>query len=210
MQLNNLETKQQTKQDFTFMLRTLIIATLLILEGGCTMQENQDLKTNANNHISVDNLYGQKINSIDSKSFDLNTLKSKPVLIVNIATQCGYTGQLKGLEDLYQKYKSQGLEVIGIPSNDFGGQTPENEKGVKDFCKLNYGVSFPLTEKITFKNTAPESFSFWLVKSSNDQSEIKWNFEKFLINKEGKVVKRFKSSVKPNDPLLEESIKNIL
>ena len=96
-------------------------------------------------------VHGIKINKIGGKPMDLSTYKGKPVLLVNIATKCGYTPQLEGLEALHKKYKEKGLVVLGVPSNEFGGQTPEDNEGVKKFCKLNYGVSFQLTEKTVVK-----------------------------------------------------------
>ena len=128
--------------------------------GSCTVSSNTD--TVIVEKVKAQTLYEQALNDIGSDKMDLSVFKNKPVLFVNIATKCGYTGQLKGLEDLYQKYKEKGLHVVGIPSNDFGGQTPEDAKGVKSFCKLNYGVTFPLTEKLKVVGPGQSSFSNWL------------------------------------------------
>lgn len=156
----------------------------------------------------------QKIPSIKiiggKKTMDLSQYKGKPVLISNIATKCGYTPQLEGLESVYKKYKDKGLVVIGIPSNDFGGQTPEDEEGVKKFCKLNYGVSFPLTAKTVVKGEKKHPLITHLLSQSDNKDEIAWNFEKFLLDKDGKVVSRFKSSVKPDSKEITEKITSIL
>ncbi len=156
--------------------------------------------------MSEAGFYDSKINSIGGQAMDLSAYKGKPVLLVNIATQCGYTPQLKGLEGLYQKYKEKGLVVIGIPSNDFGGQTPQENKDVKKFCELNYGVTFPLTIKTVVKGQEKHPLISHLIKESGDSNDIGWNFEKFLVGKDGKVIGRFSSSVKPDDKTLEQKI----
>jgi len=140
----------------------------------------------------------------------LKDYKGKTVLVVNIATRCGYTPQLESLEKLYGKYKDKNFVVLGVPSNDFGGQTPENDKDVAKFCKLNYGVTFPLAPKTVVKGQDKDPFIKALLEQTSDESEIGWNFEKFLINKDGKLVGRFKSSVKPDDKELQNKIESQL
>ena len=134
---------------------------------------------------------------IDGKEKSLSSYNAKAYLVVNIATQCGFTGQLDGLEKLYQQYKEKGLVIVGFPSNDFGGQTPEAEGEIKKFCKLNYGVTFPLTAKYHVKGDNISPFFKKLISNSPSSNSIGWNFEKFLINSKGKVIKRYKSSVVP-------------
>lgn len=153
-------------------------------------------------------MYNEKITIIDGakKETTLNEYKGKSLLIVNIATQCGYTKQLDGLEKLYAKYKDKGLVVLGIPSNDFGGQTPESDEDVKKFCKLRYGVTFPLTTKQIVKGDKKHPLVADLITADGKSAEIAWNFEKFLIDKNGKFVARFKSSV---EPMSDELVKNI-
>ena len=133
------------------------------------------------------------IKSAKGKDISFKDYKGKPILMVNIATKCGYTPQLDDLEKLSKKYAGK-ITVLGLPSNDFGGQTPEGNEKVAEFCRLNYGVSFPLTQKI--KVIGPEKHPVYkfLVGEGN---EVKWNFEKFLVDGEGKVVARFPSSTKP-------------
>jgi glutathione peroxidase len=132
-------------------------------------------------------------------AMDLSEYKGKVVLVVNIATRCGYTGQLDGLEKIYQKFKDKGLVVLGVPSNDFGSQTPEGNDEVKKFCKLNYGVSFPLTPKMVVSGSQKDQLFRWLTKSENAEKEIAWNFEKFLVNRSGKLINRFSSKTEPDD-----------
>jgi glutathione peroxidase len=152
-------------------------------------------------------LYDLKVEKTDGKKLALSTLKGKTVLFVNVATRCGYTGQLDDLEKLYKKYAEKNFVIVGIPSNDFGGQTPEGNKEVAKFCRLKYGVTFPLTAKTPVTgNDKPELVKLLL----NGQPDIRWNFEKFLVDKNGKIVKRFLSKVEPMSSELTKSIESIL
>ena len=120
------------------------------------------------------------------------------IVHTNIATQCGYTGQLDDLEALYQKYKDKGLLVVGVPSNDFGGQTPEGDQEVAKFCKINYGVTFPLALKQSVKGKdKTELFKKLTQADKSADQEIKWNFEKFIISRDGQLLGRFRSDVGP-------------
>lgn len=156
-------------------------------------------------------IYDYQVKDIKGQNFDLNTLKGKVVLIVNTASQCGFTPQYKGLEELYKKYKDKGLVVLGFPCNQFGKQEPGDEKEISGFCELNFGVSFPLFAKIDVNgDKADPLYSF--LKSANPgilgTEAIKWNFTKFLVGKDGIPVKRFA----PNDApeALEKPIKELL
>jgi glutathione peroxidase len=146
-------------------------------------------------------IYSIKEKSIDGKEFNFADLKGKAILIVNIASQCGYTSQLEKLETLYRKYKDKGLVIVGVPTNDFGGQTPEDDKAMLEFCKKNYDVTFPvLTKKTIQGNEKRELYKLLTEKTpKNLQGEVGWNFEKFLISKKGEVVGRMRSSLGPLD-----------
>jgi glutathione peroxidase len=159
---------------------------------------------------AADSLYQQSVTTIEGKKTTLADYKGKPLLVVNIATKCGYTPQLTGLEKLYQKYKAQGFVVVGIPSNEFGGQTPEGDQDVKKFCQLNHGVTFPLTSKTTVLGEKKSPVIKWLLQQDASGKEIAWNFEKFLVNKEGKMVQRFESAVSPEDAKLISAIESTL
>ena len=164
----------------------------------------------ASNSSAGESIYSQQMKSFDRKVVDFSQFKNKPILIVNIATRCGYTGQLKGFEELHKKYKAKGLVVIGVPSNEFGGQTPEKDKEVKNFCSLKYGVSFLITAKSIVKGPKKHKLFEILTTQGKNKNEISWNFEKFLIDKTGKVVGRFSSDIEPNSKELEASLKKIL
>jgi len=126
------------------------------------------------------------------------------------ASQCGFTPQYKGLEALYQKMKDEGLVILGFPCNQFGGQEPENEAGIKTFCERNFGVTFPLMEKVDVNGNTAHPLYEWMKNEKKQllMAAVKWNFEKFLIDKEGNVVDRFASTTSPES--IEPKIKALL
>lgn len=160
-------------------------------------------------HASI---YTIKEKLIDGSETTLAQYKGKVILLVNIASQCGYTPQLDDLQKLHEKYSEKGLVVVGVPSNDFGGQTPEGDKEMKKFCRLRYGVKFPLLSKGVVIGKEKRDLYKYLTEKSPKlyRGAVAWNFEKFLISKDGSVVGRFKSSVKPLDSELVKSIESQL
>ena len=152
------------------------------------------------------NIHHFEVNNIDSTKVSLSDFKGKTVLIVNVASACGFTPQYTGLQALYEKYKDQGLEILAFPCNQFGGQESGTNEEIKTFCDTKYNVTFPLFDKVEVKgeNASP------LFKFLEDQSgrEIQWNFSKFLINKDGEFVKGFGTQKTPE--MIEDSIKEIL
>lgn len=163
-------------------------------------------------HAFAQDVYSVKEKSIKGEEYKLLALKGKTTLIVNIASQCGYTNQLEGLESLYQKYKAKNFMVLGVPTNDFGGQTPEDDKGMLEFCQKNYNVTFPvLTKKTVLGKEKRDLYKLLTEKTPKEfQGEVAWNFEKFLVDKDGKVIGRYKSSVKPDDSELLKKIESSL
>lgn len=153
-------------------------------------------------------IYSVKEKAVNGSDYRLSDLKGKVALIVNIASQCGYTSQLERLETLYLRYKAQGLVVLGVPTNDFGGQTPEDDKGIQQFCSKNYNVTFPLLTKKTIQGKDKRELYKILTEKQDKKfnGEVDWNFEKFLINKEGVVVARMKSKIDPLDKDLTSKI----
>jgi glutathione peroxidase len=148
----------------------------------------------------VKSFYDLSINKIDGTPLDLSQFKGKKILIVNVASECGYTKQYEALQKVYDAHKDK-LVILGCPSNDFGGQEPGTSEEIVTFCKKNYGVTFPLTEKVGIKS-APHSLYQWLTQRTlNGVSDgnVKWNFTKFLIDENGKWVKNLPSGVKPDD-----------
>lgn len=141
-------------------------------------------------------LYDLQVQTIDGKDVSLSAYKGKALLIVNTASQCGYTPQYKGLEELYQAYKAKGFEVLAFPSNDFGGQEPGTNAEVKQFCELKYKTTFPLFAKVAVKGDAHPLYKY-LQGLKENGGEVNWNFNKFLVAADGKVVKRFGPNDKP-------------
>lgn len=145
-------------------------------------------------------IYSHSANDIQGNPTSLAQYQGKVILIVNTASECGFTPQYKGLEALYQKYKAQGLVVLGFPCNQFGAQEKADEKGIQSFCELNFGVSFPLFSKIEVNGEHTHPLYQYLKKAAPGvlgTERIKWNFTKFLVNRQGEVVARFAPTTKP-------------
>jgi glutathione peroxidase len=138
--------------------------------------------------VFAQEIYSVKEKSIDGKEFLMSDLKGKAVLIVNIASQCGYTKQLEALEALHQQYKVKGLVVLGVPTNDFGGQTPEDDKAMLEFCSKKYNVTFPLLTKKTIQGKEKRELYKILTEKTEGKlkGDVAWNFVKFLVNKKVK------------------------
>ena len=148
--------------------------------------------------------------SIDGEDVDLGSFEGKVVLVVNVASRCGATPQYNGLQDLYEKYKDKGFVVLGFPANDFGRQEPGSDAEIKEFCTTKYDVTFPMFSKITVKGADKPKLYQVLTETADPAGEIGWNFEKFLIGKDGKVAGRFKTRVSPDDPELVAAIEAAL
>lgn len=153
-------------------------------------------------------LYDFKLTNIDDQPVDLAQYKGKVALVVNVASKCGYTKQYKGLESLYREYKDKGFEILGFPSNDFGAQEPGTEAEIKSFCSLTYDVTFDMFSKVKVSGSDMADAYKYLTETTG--SQVKWNFNKFLVDKEGKVVKYYPSSVAPEDAELRKDIDALL
>jgi glutathione peroxidase len=151
-----------------------------------------------------------KMKDIDGKEVDLaKKYQGKVVLLVNVASKCGYTPQYEGLEKLHEKLAPKGLCIVGVPANNFGGQEPGTESEIKQFCSTKYGVKFDMLSKVSVKgDDMCPLYKFLTSKETNPQhgGEVKWNFEKFLISKDGKVVGHYSSKVKPDDAEMNKAI----
>ena len=153
------------------------------------------------------------LNSIDGQTTPLSTFKGKVVLLVNVASRCGYTPQYTALESLYEKYKDRGFVIVGIPANNFGAQEPGTNQEIKTFCTSKYHVSFPMMAKVSVKGSdITPLYQFLTDKMANPSTggEIGWNFTKFLVDGNGKVVARFDSAVTPDSPEVSASIEKAL
>ncbi len=150
------------------------------------------------------------VKTIDGKDQVLSEYVGKVLLIVNVASYCGFTPQYKGLEELYQKYRTQGLEILAFPCNDYGMQEPGSNEEIANFCTTRYGVDFPLFDKVHAKGAGQHPLYARLTQSVDPTGDVSWNFEKFLVNKKGEVVARFKSAVSPDSPELIGAIEKEL
>ena len=148
-------------------------------------------------------VYDFTLNTIDGQPAPLRSYKGKVVLLVNVASRCGYTPQYTALESVYEKYKDRGFVIIGIPANNFGSQEPGTNQEIKTFCKSKYSVTFPMMSKISVKGgDKTPLYQFLTDKAANPQTggEIEWNFTKFLIGPDGRVLTRFEPAVEPKSP----------
>lgn len=154
-------------------------------------------------------IYDIKINSLQGKPINLKDFEGKHILFVNVASKCGFTPQYKGLEELHQKYKDK-LVVIGVPCNQFGSQEPGSSEEIQEFCEVNYGVSFLITEKIDVKGQNQHPLYSWLTNkdfNSKKSSSVKWNFQKYLVDNNGKLIDYYFSITKPTSSKITKHIK---
>jgi glutathione peroxidase len=158
-------------------------------------------------------VYDFTLNSIDGQPTSLSTFKGKVLLLVNVASRCGYTPQYTALEAVYEKYKDRGLVIVGVPANNFGGQEPGTNQEIKTFCTAKYNVTFPMMAKVSVKgkDIAP-LYQFLTDKNANPQTggEIGWNFTKFLIGPDGQVIARFDSAVTPDSKEVTSAVEKAL
>jgi glutathione peroxidase len=157
-------------------------------------------------------VYSFTLNSIDGKPAPLAEYKGKVVLIVNVASQCGYTPQYSALEAIYEKYKGQGFVIVGFPANNFGAQEPGTNEEIKTFCTRKYSVTFPMYSKISVKGADQAPLYAYLTKDTGPgiAGDIKWNFTKFLVDKDGKVIQRFEPAVTPDSKEVTSAIEKQL
>jgi len=156
-----------------------------------------------------ESIYDVAINDISGNPIDLNTFKGKHILFVNVASECGFTPQYAGLEELHQQFK-EGLVVIGLPCNQFGQQEKGTEKEIQQFCTKNFGVSFLLTEKIEVKGEGKHPLYNWLTDkkiNGKSSSSVKWNFQKYIVDGDGEFVNYFYSTTKPLSPKITSILK---
>jgi len=160
--------------------------------------------------MSASSLHDFTMPDIDGKDVKLSKFKGQVALVVNVASKCGLTPQYEGLQKLYTDYKAKGFVILGFPANEFRGQEPGSNAEIKEFCTANYGVSFPMFSKIVVKGEGIHPMYKWLLEAGPRHEDIEWNFAKFLVGKDGKIVARFAPQVKPDDPELKKAIEAAL
>ena len=183
------------------MLKVLTIATTMLV---CAAKPNNMPSTNHDSTkttvpVALKSIYDFKVEALDGGTIDFAKYKGKKILVVNTASKCGYTPQYEGLEKLYEKYKDK-LVIIGFPANNFGGQEPGTNTEIKEFCKKNYGVTFPMAAKVSVKGDDTAPIFQWLCNKTQNgvlDAEIKWNFGKFLLDEKGNLISYFPSKVEP-------------
>ena len=154
--------------------------------------------------------YDLKIKSITGDQLNIVEMKGKTVLLVNVASKCGFTKQYEELQQLYDNFKDKGLIVIGIPSNQFGGQEPGSESEIKNFCETNFNITFPMTSKYDVKGDNAHPIYLWAKETYGNSTVPKWNFHKILINKEGKIEDTFVSFTNPLSKKIIKKLEQIL
>ncbi len=155
--------------------------------------------------LSAQSFHDFKATDINGKQIDMSTFKGKKLLIVNTASKCGYTPQYKDLQDLYEKYGSEKFEIIGFPANNFGKQEPGSDKEIAKFCQVNFGVTFTMMSKISVKGEDIHDIYKWLTKKSENgvkDAEIRWNFQKFMIDENGNFVDVVMTQIKPQESII--------
>lgn len=187
-------------------IRPWLVLLLTFVALQCVGQNKQNQNNSKNSNMQTTQTFHDfTVKDIDGKEFDLASLKGKKVLVVNVASKCGLTPQYEDLQALYDKYKDRNFTVIGFPANNFAGQEPGTNAQIKEFCTLNYGVTFPMMDKISVKGKDQASVYNWLThKSENGKidQEVTWNFQKFMIDEEGNLV----DVVQPKESPMSEKI----
>jgi glutathione peroxidase len=194
------------------MIKSLVHIFLFILTvSQITAQNNSISKIKDEGNDNLDSINDLTVLDMNNDSIKLSDYYGKVLLIVNVASECGFTGQYKGLQEIYERYNSQDFEILAFPCNDFGGQEPGTNEQIQNFCSTNFGITFKLFDKIRVLGEDKSPLYERLTNNSvTEKGDIKWNFEKFLISKEGKIVARYRSSVPPTSDELICAIENEL
>lgn len=194
------------------MRKVLIILTGVMILCGNKGQAQAKLSSNKENARAMKpTIYEYKVEDLTGKSFDFSSLKGKKIMIVNTASKCGLTPQYKQLEELYEQYKDKNLVIVGFPANNFGAQEPGTNEEIGAFCQKNYGVTFPMMSKVSVKGKdMAKIYQFLTQKKLNglEDSEVQWNFQKYLINENGELVQVVSPKVLPTDDVIISWLKS--
>ena len=154
--------------------------------------------------------YDFQFKDLDGSPLNLSEYKDKVIVVVNVASQCGFTKQYEDMQNVWEKYQSKGIVMLGIPSNDFGKQEPGSNKDIKNFCEAKFGITFPMTEKVNVKGPDAHPFYLWAKKNHGNSAVPKWNFHKIIVGKDGKVLDTFVSMTNPSSKKFIKAIENLL
>ena len=184
-------------------MKKISLFIAIVILSSCQNQAQNNIKAmESQTPVKKQTIYQFKVTDLYGKEFDFSTLKGKKLLIVNTASECGLTPQYKDLEAIYKKYKDLNFVIVGFPANNFGSQEPGSNEQIGKFCQMNYGVTFPMMSKISVKGKdTHEVYQFLTEKDKNglQDSQVEWNFQKYLINEEGELIKVLSPSVLPTD-----------
>lgn len=183
-------------------MKKLILLSLSVFLLWNTNSQCQTFKSKTNTTMEKQTIYQFKVRDLAGKEFDFATLKGKKILVVNTASKCGLTPQYKDLEAIYEQYKDKSFVIVGFPANNFGKQEPGTNEEISTFCERNYGVTFPMMSKISVKGADMDAvYQFLTQKSKNglQDSEVEWNFQKYLINEKGELEKVIAPQILPTD-----------
>ena len=154
--------------------------------------------------------YDFKFKDLDGSDLNLSEFKNKIIIVVNVASQCGFTKQYEDMQNIWEQYQEKGIVIIGVPSNDFGNQEPGSNQEIKTFCQAKFGITFPMTEKVIIKGSEAHPFYLWAKKNHGKSAVPKWNFHKIIINKTGKIDQTFSSITNPSSKKFKKAIENLL
>ena len=179
-------------------LKLFILITMITFFGNSTNAKYEKLA------------YDFSFNDLDGSALSLNQFKDKVIVVVNVASQCGFTKQYDDMQKIWETYQTKGLVMIGVPSNDFGGQEPGTNKEIKNFCEAKFGITFPMTEKVSVKGNEAHPFYLWAKKNHGKTAIPKWNFHKIIIDKSGKIADTFSSMTNPSSRKFKKAINDLL
>ena len=154
--------------------------------------------------------YDFKFKDLDGSILSLSEYKGKVIVIVNVASRCGFTSQYEDMQKVWMKYQEKGVVILGVPSNDFGNQEPGSNEDIKNFCEAKFGISFPMTEKVLVKGTEAHPFYIWARENHGKSAIPKWNFHKIIINKDGKVAETFSSITSPSSNKFIKTLEKLI
>jgi glutathione peroxidase len=192
---------------------SVLISFLIITAVSCNAKNNADAAASVGNAVSNKTIYDFTMKDIDGKPVSLSQYKGKIVVIVNTASQCGLVGQLGEIESFYKKYKDRGVVVLGFPENNFLNQEPLSNPEIKAFCSKNYGVTFPMFSKISVKGSDIDPLYKYLTRkeeNGNIEAPVKWNYQKYIIDRDGRVVASINPRTSVNDPEFLQNIEDLL
>jgi len=165
------------------------------------------------NNVNADNeklAYDFSFKDLDGDSLNLSEYKGKVIVAINVASQCGFTSQYKDMQQVWEKYQSKDIIILGIPSNDFGKQEPGSNEDIKNFCEAKFGISFPMTEKVSVKGNDAHPFYIWASKSYGNSAIPKWNFHKIIIDRNGRIAETFSSITNPSSKRFIKALEKLI